>query len=91
MWKKPSAQPPDPNIPLRLGEAAARRSFFFACGILANVYFWPGTSVRLNAAILPVLGVNRKWSAHARNDADDPKATWGKPLDSLPASFKKML
>jgi hypothetical protein len=26
---------------LGLGETAARRSFFFACGILANVYFWP--------------------------------------------------
>jgi hypothetical protein len=43
--KKPSAQPPDPNIRLGFGEAAARRSFFFACGILANVYFWPVTSV----------------------------------------------
>ena len=39
--KKPSAQPPNPNIRLGFGEAAARRSFFFACGILANVYFWP--------------------------------------------------
>ena len=39
--KKPSAQPPDPNIRLGFGETAARRSFFFACGILANVYFCP--------------------------------------------------
>jgi hypothetical protein len=30
--KKPSAQPPDPNIRLGFGETAARRSFFFACG-----------------------------------------------------------
>jgi hypothetical protein len=36
--------------------------------------YWPGTSVPRNAAILPVLGVNRKWPALARNDADDPKA-----------------
>ena len=40
--KKPSAQLPDPNIRLGFGEAAARRSFFFACGILANVYFCEG-------------------------------------------------
>jgi hypothetical protein len=31
--KKPSAQPPDPNIRLGFGETAARRSFFFACVI----------------------------------------------------------
>jgi hypothetical protein len=36
--KTPSAQPFD--IRLGFGEIAARRSFFFACGILANVYFW---------------------------------------------------
>ena len=35
--KKPSAQPPDPNIRLRFGETAARRSFFFACVIFANL------------------------------------------------------
>ena len=42
--KEPSAQPPDPNIRFGFGETAARRSFFFACGILANVYFWPLTT-----------------------------------------------
>ena len=45
--KKPSAQPPDPNIRLSFGETAARRSFFFACGILANVY---------SASTLPLQG-----------------------------------
>jgi hypothetical protein len=39
--KTPSAQPSDPNIRLGFGETAARRSFFFACGILANVYSGP--------------------------------------------------
>jgi hypothetical protein len=39
--KKPNAQPPDPNIRLGLGETAARRSFFFAFVIFANVCFWP--------------------------------------------------
>ena len=40
--KSRSAQPPDPNIRLGFGETAVRRSFFFACGILANVYFCAG-------------------------------------------------
>ena len=31
--KTPSAQRSDPNIRLGFGETAARRSFFFACGI----------------------------------------------------------
>ena len=39
--KKPSAQPPDPNIRLGFGETAARRSFFFACVIFANTCFRP--------------------------------------------------
>jgi hypothetical protein len=38
--KKPSAQPPDPNNRLGFGETAARRSFFFACVIFANVRLW---------------------------------------------------
>jgi hypothetical protein len=38
--KKPSAQPPDPNIRLGFGEAAARRSFFFACGIRRDALWW---------------------------------------------------
>jgi hypothetical protein len=35
--KRPSAQPPDPNIRLGFGETAARRPFFFACFIFANL------------------------------------------------------
>ena len=38
-WKRPSAQPPDPNsIGFRRDCLAA--VFLFACGILASVYFW---------------------------------------------------
>jgi hypothetical protein len=39
--KKPSTKPPDPNIRLGFGETAARRSFFFACVIFANVCYGP--------------------------------------------------
>jgi hypothetical protein len=53
--KRPSAQPPDPNIRLGFGETAARRSFFFACGILANVYFCVGFSDAGNDVTLHAL------------------------------------
>jgi hypothetical protein len=45
--------------------------------IIAYFRLWPGTSVRRNAGILLVLGVERKQLAHARNDADDPYLSSG--------------
>jgi len=37
MSKRPSAQPPDPNIRLGFGETAAKRSLFFVCVFFANI------------------------------------------------------
>jgi hypothetical protein len=60
--KTPSALPSDPNIRLGLGETAAKRSFFFACGVLANVYFWPLASFRCRAAIRALSGRSGRWA-----------------------------
>jgi hypothetical protein len=60
--KTSSALPSDPNIRLGLGETAAKRSFFFACGVLANVYFWPLASFRCRAAIRVLSGRSGRWA-----------------------------
>jgi hypothetical protein len=62
--KKPSAQPPDPNIRLGIGETAARRSFFFACGILANVYFWPNSDLAGCPSICRLSGESGRTTDH---------------------------
>ena len=51
--KKPSAQPLDPNI--RLGETAARRSFFLVRVIFADVCLLGPKHHYCNAAICPEL------------------------------------
>jgi hypothetical protein len=60
--KTPSALPSDPNIRLGLGETAAKRSFFLACGVLANAYFWPLASFRCRAAIRLLCGRSGRWA-----------------------------